>query len=518
MVRDFSQQAPAAFAPAREETNVNLCARIFLIAMILGVSLRLIAAIWGGLSPGGDGMGRLANAVAWAERPRWQGLSGVWRPLHWYVLGVLIRLWDQPVLWAKLINFSCGIGSLIVLRKAARAVFGPLVANLSALLLAIYWTHIWLTSSYWVEIPYLLLVFLAVHYALKAVAINDSAAAFLSGLFLTVAILLRHEATLILGLFLVWLAISTRNRKLIFLFALMPVCAAAWTVLEPTFNGGSFLDYVTASKNIKASENQLQGFTLKDCLYQWVLMPASVPSLFVIVPGFYGLWKARRIAYRDLFAWMFIAQVVFYFCMTLTSAWRPQLRYILLYFVNLFPYAAWTWAQMLQRFPARRVLAALMAGMIMTQSAAWWVGRNNYLPAGWLPLQIETAPQKALDEWASTIRAEDQREIKLVSFVSGAMSSAWSLPHSLVLNRLRLSNSEEIYLADSPNTLQGELSPTIHAADVILIDPESAFYARCCGALQEKHPGLQITIIHSRIAAILLSPRARALFGKNNSN
>ena len=513
MVKTSNQQTPVTFAPAIEKPDAGLSARIFLIAMTLGLLLRLIAVIWGGLSPGGDGMGRLANAVAWAERPRWQGLSGVWRPLHWYVLGELIRLWNQPVIWAKLINFSCGIGSLIILRKAVDAVFGPLVASLSALLLAIYWTHIWLTSSYWVEVPYLLLVFLALRYALKVVATTSLMAAFVAGLFLTIAVLLRHEATLILGLFLVWLAISTRDYKLMLSFGLLPVCVAAWAVLEPTLNGGSFFDYVSVSKGIKASENQLQGLTLRDCLYQWVIMPASVPSIFVVIPGFYGLWKARRRAYRDLFAWMFIAQVGFYFCMTIASAWRPQLRYILLYFVNLFPYAAWTWSQLMRRFPARTVLAALIAGMMTTQSVAWWVGRNNYLPMGWLPLQVETAPQKALDEWASKMKAEDQRGIKIVSFVYGAMSSAWSLPHSLVLNRLPLSNAEEIYLADSPKILQGELSPSVYAADVILIDPESEFYPRCAGALQAKHPDLQIKVIHSRIVAILLSPPAQALFG-----
>src|SRR5689334_4726802 len=221
MGKTYSLQTSMGVAPARESTYTDLSTKVFLIALTLGISLRLIAVIWGGLSPGGDGMGRLANAVAWAERPRWQGLSGVWRPLHWYILGALIRLWDQPILWAKLINFGCGVGSLIVMRKAARAVFTPLVADLSALLLAIYWTHIWLTSSYWVEVPYLLLVFLALHYAINAASTSSPRAALLSGMFLTGAVLLRHEATLLLGLFLLWFALNIRNRKLMLLFAAM---------------------------------------------------------------------------------------------------------------------------------------------------------------------------------------------------------------------------------------------------------------------------------------------------------
>jgi hypothetical protein len=512
MEKTYSLQPSMGAAPTRETSYTQLSTNVFLIALTLGISLRLIAVIWGGLSPGGDGMGRLANAVAWAERPRWQGLSGVWRPLHWYVLGALIRLWDQPILWAKLINFGCGVGSLIVMRKAARAVFTPLVADLSALLLAIYWTHIWLTSSYWVEVPYLLLVFLALFYAVNAASTARPMAAFLSGMFLTLAILLRHEATLILGLFVVWFAFNVRNRKLIILFAALPVCAALWAVIEPMMSGGSFSDVVAASKDIKANENQLQGFTLKDCLIQWAIMLASVPSVFVVIPGFYGLWKERRTAYRDLFAWMFIAQTAFYFYMTVTAAWRPQLRYILLYFVNLFPYAAWAWYQIMRRYSAKPTLAALIVAMVLTQSVAWWAGRNNFLQMGWLPIQVDTAPQKALDEWAGRISAVDQNEIKLASFVSGAMSGAWSLPHSLVLNRLPLSNSAEIYLADTPKVLQGELPPAVYDADIVLVDPQIEFYAKCSGALREKNPDLQIKPIHPRINALLLTARARLLF------
>jgi len=76
---------------------------------------------------------------------------------------------------------------------------------------------------------------------------------------------------------------------------------------------------------------------MTDRFQQILLMPASTPSIFVVLPGLAGLWMARRNWRRDLFLWLFVVQVAFFIFLALTTGWRPQLRYILLYFVNLFP-------------------------------------------------------------------------------------------------------------------------------------------------------------------------------------
>lgn len=138
---------------ADELDNSPLPNNIFLIALIGGTALRLIAGIWGDIGVYVDGASRIAMSMRWSENPTWQGLSGVWPPAHLYVLGALIRVWNQPILLAKLIGFVCGVGTIFVFRSAVRHRFGSTVASLCALLLAVYWTHIWLTSSYWVEIP-----------------------------------------------------------------------------------------------------------------------------------------------------------------------------------------------------------------------------------------------------------------------------------------------------------------------------------------------------------------------------
>jgi hypothetical protein len=498
---------PVQSEKSRAGSAARLSKKILLIAMVLGFLLRLIAVVYGDISSGGDGMWRLAFAVDWAENPYYHGLYEVWPLLHFYFLGALILLWDEPILLAKLVNFLLGMGTLLVLRKAVRPLFGDLVANISVLLLAVYWTHIWLTSSYWVEIPFLLLIFLAVHYTIRTHQTSNRKAAFLAGICLTVAILLRHEGSMLLAVFLAWYALNIKERVLILIFAAVPIYAAAGEFIEPWLNEGSFFETASLVRSMKVEENLLQGYSLLDCLRLWVLMPMSVPSMFVVVPGFYGLWMARRRVRYDLFAWMFIAQVSFYFLMTLTSAWRPQLRYVLLCFVNLLPYAALAWAEMMRRFSPGPVLAGLLAATMATQSAAWWVGRNNRHPMGWLPLQTVTSAQRALDSWMVKVKHSDQGEIRIVSFVHGSVTEPWSIVHGFLVNRipLRMFRDTEIYLAEVPDIRRGELPPQAYSADVILIDPKTDFYPSVLSAVKNRYPNIQVTEIHPHVVGLWLS-------------
>src|SRR5262249_40323138 len=79
------------FSPSISATTV------FTWAVLIGLFLRLIPVIIGDISPGGDGSERLGLAVAWAAHPSWQGLSGTWPHAHWYFLGTLIRIWNEPI-------------------------------------------------------------------------------------------------------------------------------------------------------------------------------------------------------------------------------------------------------------------------------------------------------------------------------------------------------------------------------------------------------------------------------------
>ncbi len=485
--------------------------QLFLAAIVLGVALRIIAGVWGDIGVYVDATTKIAMAMRWAERPVWLGVSGAWPPAHIYALGILIRLWNQPVLLAKLIGFFCGVLTLFVFRNAVRHRFGPAVASLCALLLAVYWTHIWLTSSYWSEVPYLLFVLLAVNYAEKVRATRQGKDAVACGLFLTLALLLRNEGLLLVGLFALWYLLEVRNPKIFAAFVTIPGLLCAWYFVEPMLHGGSYFDYLTLVSKFKEINNLLANISRKEALYQWVLMLAAAPTLIVVLPGLWGLWENRRRALTDLFAWMFVAQVSFYFFFTLTSAWRPQLRYLMVQFVNLFPYAALVWLKIMRRFPVRYALPAVLVLMMAIQSVAWWIGRNNRLPGGWLPIQVTTPSQTTLDQWIGSIHSTEQAPLKIVSIVPAPLAERWALEHSFVMNRLTTTRSsmQEIDVHVQPEILQGVVPDQISAADVVLIDPHAVFYAVVIQAVRAQKPDIVIERIHPHIDGIFLSERAR---------
>ncbi len=492
---------------------------LFVAAIALGVALRLIAALWGDIGSGHDGEIRLYYAVQWAQRPHWQGLSGVWPPLHWYVLGALLRVWNEPIILAKAIGFACGIGTVWAMRPAVRHVFGDTAAVVTALLLAIFWTHIWLTSSYWVEPPYLLLVVLALHYSTGQLGRKSMGRAVLSGLFLAVAIMLRHEGMIVLGLFLGWYALNARSPRLILAFAALPLLASAWHFVEPWLSGHSYFDYAGQVGAMKAGENAAQGVGLKDALKQWVLIPAVAPSLLVVLPGLYGLWRWRRLIRRDLFAWLLIGHVAFYLTLTLHSGWRPQLRYIMLYLINLLPYAALAWVELtrqrrLARYGRPAILAGLVALTMLMQASGWWVGRNGRQAWGWLPLEVVTPPQHALDRWMATRALRGQTWMRVESITTATLSDAWDVSHSYLIDGIApgVVETHEIYVPEHPEVLAGRLPPVAYAADVVLIDGQAAYYRPVLRSLMSRGP-VRVVALQQHVTVLLVSPAARRHIG-----
>ena len=91
---DLPSVSRALSFEAREK-KPDLAKKLFVAAVVVGVALRLIAAIFGDVGVYADGASRIALAISWADHPSWQGLSGVWPPLHWYFLGVLIDVWNR---------------------------------------------------------------------------------------------------------------------------------------------------------------------------------------------------------------------------------------------------------------------------------------------------------------------------------------------------------------------------------------------------------------------------------------
>lgn len=488
----------------------SVSTRVFAAALVLGIGLRLLAVIWGDIGPGGDGAERISYAVAWAHHPYWKGLSGVWPYTHFYFLGILIRLFGNPVLLAKLVNFGFGVGAILALRRAVRPTFGELPASLASLMLAIFWTHIWLTSAYWVELPFMLFIILAVSFALQTQETQDPKSAVCCGLFLTLGLLLRHEGIPLIGLVGLWAVIKVRKPRLVFLMMLLPALLLAWYFIEPQLSGHSYFEYASFVRQAKEGENLVQGVSFKDCIIRWVVIPAGLPSIFIVIPGLYGLWLRRRTAVTELFAWMFVSLVAFYFVMSLRYSWQPQVRYIMLYFFNLLPYSAVGWLEIIKKFKLkmRWAIPALVALTILTQGAAWWVGRNQRRHLGWLPVEIESSSQKALDNWFEGVTKNLSQHTSVVAILPGPTDDPWSLTHSEIESapRSNLLEARNLYVPEVKSVLTGDLPDYAYTADLIVIYRKALFYRTVVNALTSRGRTFQATDIHPDVTVFRMNP------------
>jgi hypothetical protein len=204
--------------------------------------LRLLTVLLTDPTPGDDA-GRLMTACEWAKDPRWLGLSGVWSPLHTYLLGLPILAFDQPLFSARLLGWVTTTAAIPALWFAARAAgLETRAAGFAALLLAVYYVHVWMAGTAFVEGPYALAFLLAVGSALRAGARPSGARdadALRAGLAMAIALLLRHEAKPVWALVLLWLGLHAGPRAAL-VYGVPSAVALVWQLVEPSLRGDSF--------------------------------------------------------------------------------------------------------------------------------------------------------------------------------------------------------------------------------------------------------------------------------------
>jgi hypothetical protein len=273
------------------------------------------------------------------------------------------------------------------------------LAGYSALLVAIYWAHAWLSSTNLVEIYYLFFLTWAVYELIKAVRTEASRSVWYAGIVVGIILFLRHEAKFIFPVLLLWVYVNGGGRTAL-RFALIPVLAIAWQLVEPALQQSSFLAIVKEFNALTERDYFLRGNSYMEVFRRWVLMSFSSPSVVALGLGAYGIWLVRHRWKQEIFLWLFVAQTAFYLYLSLSSMWQPQIRYLTLCFINVLPYTALAISRLQQRF--RGAVAVALVLMVLVQSVSWWVGRNERRTLGWLPVYRLPASQRTLEDWLQT--------------------------------------------------------------------------------------------------------------------
>lgn len=167
-----------------------------LIAVALGARLAFLPFA---TLDDGDTAYRIWLAWLWADEP-FLITNGLWGPLHFYLVGTLMRFWQDPV-WAPVVlHVAIGVVTPIVMYRWTLELFRSERAAMAAgLILAVYPAAIGVSLGALSETPFMLFLGLALLYLARAWrpdgTLRDAAVA---GLAMTLASMLRYEAWVLL--------------------------------------------------------------------------------------------------------------------------------------------------------------------------------------------------------------------------------------------------------------------------------------------------------------------------------
>jgi hypothetical protein len=197
---------------------------IFGVALLLRLALLPFATF-----DAGDSASRIWIAWDWMEHPRLI-LAGEWGPLHFYMMGALLRLWPDPV-WAPAVLHAI-VGALIapVVYELAFAMFrAPRSAVLTGLAFAVYPAAVASSLFAISEPPFMLFLALGLLFLVRAQQAPDSVREpVLAGIAIGLASMLRFEAWMLLP-FLA-LPLLRRPRQLLAFLAPALVHPVIWTI------------------------------------------------------------------------------------------------------------------------------------------------------------------------------------------------------------------------------------------------------------------------------------------------
>jgi len=140
-----------------------------------------------------DAVARIFSGISWKENPEWI-LSNFWCPFHFYLIGIGLFIWNDPVYMPMLLHVVISAFTLIPFYFLVRREFNEKGAFIATAFLAI--SPIIFRNSYLAlsETPYLFLLVLSLNFLSKGLRNNSYKYIILSGLSITIASGFRYEA------------------------------------------------------------------------------------------------------------------------------------------------------------------------------------------------------------------------------------------------------------------------------------------------------------------------------------
>jgi 4-amino-4-deoxy-L-arabinose transferase-like glycosyltransferase len=173
---------------------------IALTLISTGLLLRVLSYFFSD-NAGGDASARVEKTAQWLQHPVSALFFGAYPPGHFYLIGFLSFLFGDVTFAGRILSLALGIGSLFVVWKLARMLYGDTAGMLSTAVFSLYSLHVGYSATSSSEVSYLFFLLLSMLFFFSYFHEGSNKAWFLaiSGTCMSIAESIRYEAWVVFG-------------------------------------------------------------------------------------------------------------------------------------------------------------------------------------------------------------------------------------------------------------------------------------------------------------------------------
>lgn len=213
---------------------------IFVIA--IAAILRLYILLISNNCYKADPISKVLTTLRWLRNMTLIPDSGDWLPLHFYIMGLGLKIYNNPFFTPRFISLIFCVAGLVVFYKLIKLVFDRKTAFLSLCVLIFYPIHIVCSVVSLSEIIFLFFLLSSFYFFFTHTLTHKSRPLFISAVFLALAGITRHEAWIFI-LFIPFLLWHEKDKKwplMILFFVITIALPLLWWVSYFKMNAFTF--------------------------------------------------------------------------------------------------------------------------------------------------------------------------------------------------------------------------------------------------------------------------------------
>lgn len=330
--------------------NNNLKNNYVLISFFIIIALLIRAHIFSisNNSWGADPATRVIMAMQWIDKISFIPPSNVWLPLHFYLIGIGLKIFNAPMFTSRFISLIFSILSLLIFYKLICLIFEKKIAFLSLLLLIFFPIHILCSVISLPESPFLFFILASFYFYFKYKLVYTTVKMLVaSAIFLILATMLRYEAWIFI-LFIPFLLNYESNRKWTHV---MLYCSV--TLIFP-------LLWILKSNAVHFYGNVIEApalnYNLLERLFYWQTVLYNLFGLPAYLLALIGLWFSLKEDRTRNYAAIFSITLLFFIFGTFAYKISTNLEYSISFSTLMIPLSVYGLHRITDHFKFKRII------------------------------------------------------------------------------------------------------------------------------------------------------------------